>query len=146
MAISATFPVNTIAGLNPERVDMERDSNTSTAQTWTLHLRIPDGDIASVRQCAVQIETASKGLIFDYTGGDSFAEWAESYGVCDPDDPEQPGRALHLYFEATDLAHATMVARILCALSNDVQAHLRAVNVTLSAAGDWAEQTEVWSN
>ena len=144
MSLSSTFPVSTIAGLNPERVDAERDSDLSTAQTWTLHLRISSA--VSVHECAERIMTLSDGMVFDYAGGDSFAEWAERYDELAAVSTDQPGRALHLYFEATDLTDATLIARTLGALSNDLPTHLRALNATLSAAGDWAEQAEVWSN
>lgn len=148
---SDAFPVTTFAGLNPDCVDLDRDSKQSTALFWTLHLRILAGGAAYVSQCGGQIKALSNDLtqtqpVFDYTGGDSYAEWAEPYDEDLANETFQPGRALHLYFQADDVAQAIIRARMLCAVSPDFSTHLKARNATLSTAGDWADQAEVWSD
>jgi hypothetical protein len=115
------------------------DHDLGTATTWALHLEVSDHD--SPEHLLEMIHgTGAEALAPFVCGGDSWEAW------CEPATPDT-GQALHVTFRADDLADAQHVARAICSRIAEryaVLLYLDPEHVTLSTAGDWAMQAEVW--
>lgn len=135
------FPLRSTKHFAGTVIDAQH-THLDTSTLWTVHLRGPE-NLSALNSLAMR--ALAQPLDFmtgEFVGGDSFAEWAEPYNDAVATDMNQPGRALHMEFTAPDLDTAKANARILTSLLGETYRNAR--NVTLSTAGDWAEQAEIW--
>lgn len=131
----------TFTGLNPEFVDLDRDTDKEDAWSWTLHVRVPPGVTPQAFHEELLARTALAHSWLGEAGtnqpaacgGDSFTAWCEPFPYCPEDD-----QALHLYFGAPDEDCARALAVAFLALTG-----LDRSEVALSTGGDWAEQTDI---
>lgn len=134
------FPVRTPKFETVEQEPVEQ-CDLSTATLWMLHLRFPAAPLRYDTRLKTILALGFECITEEFIGGDSFFAWAE------PAAGEEFDRALHLEFVAPTLEAALRAARAMCermAEAGYVE-YLSPKNVTLSTAGDWAEQAEVWA-
>lgn len=108
-----------------------------TTTTWTLHLRVKTAG-AVQRTIDRILRSGAEVLTGDYCGGDSFAEWCEPFANAAW--YAEHGHAVHIYYTAPDLTNAKRIGVELARIVGITEA----VNATISTAGDWAEQAEIF--
>lgn len=113
--------------------NQDHQHNQDTADTWTLHLCVPNDpaerdEILDVLSTKTEAEV--EGLTGEYAWGDSFEEWQEA---ASPDDEEVH---MTVYFQAPNKGQAVEVGRSLVHLLRD---KVDTIRWDVSTAADHAE-------